>query len=789
MNKTYKLLVISVCMVFTAGTAWAEGVSESRAMRVATEFMSQHGRSSASMRLVHKAPMLKAPGVSQQAAYYAFNAPRGGYVIVAGDDRVPSVLGYSDNGTFDPQNVPEAMQHLLEGYAAQIDALSHGAKAAPHLVNGNAIAPLVTAQWDQSEPYNLLFPYIRRMRAYVGCVATAMAQVMYYWKWPVSTTTYIPAYTSDDYKIYMPELPIARFDWDNMQDTYAINDTTSAGALAAAQLSLYCAQSVKMNFTPTGSGALSHHIPIALFTYFGYSRNARYVEHNVYSSLAWEDMLYQELAASRPVLYSGSKAGGGHEFVCDGYDGNGMFHINWGWNGMSNGYFLLNVLDPDTQGAGSASGSYGYIEQQGMVIGIEPGSGTSSDLQVTTNHVEVKSFTETRTSSTYNFSVSQVTHFMNGMSQPISFDYGWGVYDSSNRLLQKLNTSFANTVGPQFFIAADQTLLFGSGRSSGVYRIVPIYSERNRDNWRPCVGSGINHIKFVIQGNKCIVSAQGMEGIGSFLVNDITVTGNMHPNRPVHITLNVTNTGNSRNDLIYMFANGRFVSEAFVDLEKGTTGDVEFQYTSRTSGNVNLTFSLNKDGSDPFTSETIVINPMPAASLSGSVKVLNVANPQRCHILGDKFSVIVTATNNHTTTYNEDITVTLYKCLQGDGYGVPIKTVSRTTSIGPQGTVNLQYDLDNVIDGWKYYATVYYYSEGREKQMAESDTYTIYFDNVPTVGDVNGDGEVNIADVNAIIDFILGRQVSTDVLLAADVDGNGEINIGDVNAVISIILN
>ena len=562
-----------MCVGLMGSITWAESLNESQALNIASNFMSHHAIPTSNLTMAHKAQIKKAPGKSEKAAYYALNSSRGGYVLVAGDDRVPAVLGYSDKGNFDLGKIPDAMRELLDGYAAQIDALDHGAKAAPHFANGNAIAPLVTAQWDQSEPYNLLFPTLNNGRvAYVGCVATAMAQVLYYWKWPARPTMPLPAYTSKDLSIYMPQLPVVNFEWDKMHDTYRIDDTSDA-ALAAARLSLYCAQSVDMNFTSTGSSAYSHDIPLALSTYFNYKRNAKYVQRDVYSSQAWEETLYNELSSGRPVLYSGSKGTSGHEFVCDGYDGNGMFHINWGWNGMSNGYFLLSVLDPDTQGIGSATGSYGYIESQGMVIGIEPGTGTANGLEVTTDRVEVTSYTATRTSSTYNFSISQATRFVNRMPQPISFDYGWGVYDTGGRLIQTIHTNYATAVGTNYFIYAEQPLLFGSGRSSGVYRIVPVYSERNINNWRPCVGADINYIKMNIQSNRCVVICEGNGAIPSYDVNNITVTGNMHPRRPVYIKLNVTNTSNSRNNLIYMFANGRFVSEAFVDLEKGKSGD------------------------------------------------------------------------------------------------------------------------------------------------------------------------------------------------------------------------
>ena len=781
--------MIAVCAALAGGNAWARPVTEAAARSIAASFMASRAIPATSLRMAHKAPRLNAPATNADAAYYTFNAPHGGFVIVAGDDRVPAVLGYSDKNTFDPQDMPEAMQRLLEGYAAQIDALDHGAKPAPHYVNGNAIAPLLTAQWDQDAPYNLLFPTLSNGRAaYVGCVATAMAQVLYYWKWPARTTMPIPAFTSEGESIYMPQLPVISFDWDKMQDTYQIDDTSDA-ALAASQLSLYCAQSVDMNFTPTGSGAFSFVIPVALSTYFNYKKDAKYIQRDVYSTLDWEEILYQELSAGRPVLYSGSKNMSGHEFVCDGYDGNGMFHINWGWNGVSNGYFLLNVLDPDTQGIGSAAGSYGYIEQQGMVIGIEPGTGTPGGLEVTTDRVEVNSYTATRATSTYNFSISQITRFVNRMPQPISFDYGWGVYDTSGRLLQKLNTSYVTAMGINYFISADQTLLFGNGRSSGVFRIKPIYTERNTNNWRPCVGADINYIKMSIQGNRCVVICEGSGGTSSYQVNDITVTGNMHPRRPVYIKLNVTNTGDSRNDLIYMFANGRFVSEAFVDMEKGMSGDVHFQYTKSSAGSVDLTFSLNRDGSDPIASETINIVAMPAAQLSGTVEVKNVVDTWRDWILGDKFSLKATITNDGTETYNEDITVYLYKSLVGY-YGTPVQSVTRTVSISPGKTINVDFDLDNVVDGWTYAVEAYYYSQGRDKLLDLTGDYTIYFTETPTLlrGDVNLDGEVNIADVNAVISVIMGTFTDPSIFWESDVDGNGEINIADVNAIINIIL-
>ena len=782
-----KRSIITVMCLLAITTAWAEQVSESTARNIAARFMASHAVPSTNLRLAQKAPRLNAAASSGDAAYYVFNASRGGYVIVAGDDRAPAILGYSEHGTFDAQDVPEAMQALIDNYAEQIDALGHGAKAALHL-NAAPIAPMVTAQWSQNAPYNALLPFINGKHAHVGCVATAMAQVMHFWKSPARPTRPISAYTSQSLSIYMPQLPIVDFDWDSMRDTYETTDTLSTEAIAAAQLSLYCAQSVTMNFKASSSSAYSSDIPFALSYYFGYNPSAKYVRRMNYTSLSWEEMLYNELAAGRPVLYSGSKASSGHAFVCDGYDGNGMYHINWGWNGNSNGYFLLNVLNPNEQGTGGAEGAYGYVYSQAMITGVEPGTHLD-ELEVTAKYIELQSITGTRSSSRDNFTVTQMTHFLNHNTDPIAFDYGWGLYQG-DEMLTLLSSGTKDNLDSYYYTKITRTLSFGSGITSGTYHIVPIYSEIGAGEWKPCIGSDINYIEVTINGNSCTAVCHGTYCAPSYQVNDISVTGHMHPNRPVNITLNVTNTGNTRNDLIYMFVGNQFYAAAFVDLEKGASTDVEFMYISETATTANLSFCLDEEGQNPIATRTIVINSMPAATLSGTATALNVTDPSNRIITSDKFSLNLSVTNNGTSTYDEDIIVKLYKHIYGN-YGTLVQTQTQSISLNRRQTTQLQFDLDNLLDNWQYFVKVYYYSSGEEVSLCGTGTYTIVFPGSSSYpdGDVNGDGEVNIADVNAIIDIILGGTASADVGQRADVNKDNEINIADVNAIIDIILN
>ncbi len=779
-------------------TAWAMPINENQARSIAASFMASHAMHSPSLKMAHKAPMAKAAG-ADKAAYYVFTGNQGGYVIVAGDDRAPAVLGYSDDGTFDSQNMPEAMQYMLEGYAAQIEALATYAKPARLLTSAPAIRPLVKAAWTQGNPYNILLPFITSTKhAYAGCVATAMAQVLYYWQWPASTTQPLPAYTST-YKttttsliIDMPELPVTTFDWDLMHSTYQTTDTASEAALAAAKLTLYCAQAVEMTFKPASSSASSGRIPYKLSTYFDYDPSAHFINRVNYSTQGWADALYGELAAGRPVIYSGSKASSGHAFICDGYDGNGMFHINWGWNGQSNGYFLLNVLNPDEQGTGSADGPYGYIYSQSALLGLQPYHEGTSVFELTAAQMKLNSYTDTRSGTNMDFSADVSGQFYNHTSNIISVRFGWGLFDG-DEMVERIYSTYGTDCKPgSYYNLENKMLYFGEGMTSGTYRIMPIYSEYGESNWRPCVGADRNYIEVTIDGNRCHFTGYGTAGEHDYAINDIVMTGNMHNGRPVDISLNMTNNGTSSNELLYMFADGVFFGTAFVGLEPGETGNISYRYMSNSSGNHTLTWSWNEDGSDPIASRTITLNPMPAALLSATIEVLDVtdnASDNRT-ITSDKFSVLLTIINNGQTTYDEDISAKLFKNTQSTS-GTSVQGINKHLTLAPGETATMQFDMTNVIDGWRYFIKTYFYTEGTETQLKGTSTYTIVFPEEPTpellIGDVNSDLEVNIADVTFLVDYLLDntKPINRE---AADVKGDGEINIADVTTLIDFLL-
>ena len=760
---------------------WAGVVSESQAQQIAYSFMSGRSRPVADMRLVHKAPSFNA---SAPSPYYVFNAvgTAGGYVIVAGDDRAPAILGYSNDGTFNVDDIPDAMRDWLDGYAAQMAMLDEGGTVATHVSMSAPIAPLLTTAWSQKYPFNSMLPVLSSgNNASVGCVATAMAQVMRYWRWPQRPSMTIPAYVSETLHFNMPALEPIDFNWNAMQTTYLTTEANTPETRSVAELSLYCAQALQMDFQNNGSSSSTSDVPLAMNMYFNYSPKAKYLQRRFFTTEQWEALLLENLSAHRPVIYRGQKLSGGHSFVCDGYDGNGMFHFNWGWNGTSNGYYLLNVLNPDLQGTGSASGSYGYIIGQGMVTGLEPGSAGNSDFEVATKYIEIQSSKNTRTAVNQNFTVTQITHFLNIMNVSIDFDYGWALC-KDDEIIKVLEVGYRSSLSSGYYIYPSSTLSFGSGLSSGTYRIVPIYSRPSLGDWKPCIGADINYIGVVINGNSCTMVAHGASGQPNYAVNDVYVNGTMHNGRPVDVTLELTNLGGTRNDVVYMFANNTFAAAGFADIESDAQGIVPFRYVPDNVGTVNLKFAYDEEGTNVFATKQIFINQMPSAYLTGSARALNVTDQTNRIITANEFGVEVTVTNSSSSVYNEDISIKLYKRVYGTT-GTLVQVLDKDIYLSPHKSTTLTFHLDNVIDGWNYFAKVYYYSSGEQVSLANVSTHTIIFPAASIPGDVNGDSEVSIADINAVIDVILkgGNDLS------GDVNGDGEVNIADINAIIDII--
>ena len=368
-------------LCLSATMVWAERIDVSTARKVAENVANAGSglRSAGDLSLVYAAApgksgsALRSGTVDGAADYFVFNVSGNkGFVIVSGEDRALPVFGYSDEGAFDPDNLPDNLRYMLAYYQNQITWLERSGIEVTadiqaewsHYLNGTNFRStaqevvLETAEWDQGKPYNGMTPLISGEHALTGCVATAQAIIMRYHQYPVRAIGGVSSYdgvstTYDDY------------DWANMPLTYPRDGYGDARDNAVAKLMWHCGANVEMSYGLSASGA-SMKLPAKSYVeVFGYSPAIRYLKKETYRWEEWKEMIREELDAGYPLSYGGQSSGGGHAFVCDGYDAQGFFHINWGWGGYSNGFFALSVLD-------SNYGNDGYSDSQEMILNIRP---------------------------------------------------------------------------------------------------------------------------------------------------------------------------------------------------------------------------------------------------------------------------------------------------------------------------------------------------------------------------------------------------------------------------------
>ena len=324
-------------------------------------------------------------------AYYVFpNGEGKGFTVVSGDDRLPEVVGYSDKGTYDEEKLPSNYVGFMKAYEEMVGQLDNGdSRASASIAEAKAlrssgyqqptVAPLLgSIQWNQMTPYNNMCPkYNGSDRSVTGCVATAMAQVMMYYQYPKILQANIPAYVSRTNHLSIPQINQGEtYDWANMLPKYASYEPlnyTDAQATAVAKLMYHCGAACEMDYGPSSGANVT---PAILSTYFGYDSDLMQdLTRDAFTLAEWSQIMDKELSAKRPILYSGRSSDGGHEFVCDGTDGNGLYHINWGWGGYQDGYFDVTILNPDKGGAGSGSAPDGYNQYCSMIVGIAPDNG------------------------------------------------------------------------------------------------------------------------------------------------------------------------------------------------------------------------------------------------------------------------------------------------------------------------------------------------------------------------------------------------------------------------------
>ncbi len=322
--------------------------------------------------------------VKQSSAYSGYTGRDGGFVVVSRDESCPKVLGYSSSAV-DMQNLPDGLQWWLEAVEA-LSEMRTDADAAPSTAGLQEEVPnFMTSTWGQSIPYNMVCPVDNiGKRSLTGCIATALGQALYYYKYPskpVGTNAFY-VYNAGPYRDDFAD----EYNWAEMRDSYTPN-VANENALRVAELLRDCGYASAMNYSSGGSEAYCHKQALALTYNFSYpTANIRYASRKYYSNEEWMHIIYRELKARRPVLYTGLEAQEydadgnkyfreGHSFIFSGMDADGRLYVNWGWYGMADGFFDFSDLAP--AGIQNHAGTYHFNYDQEMIYGVTPESSPS----------------------------------------------------------------------------------------------------------------------------------------------------------------------------------------------------------------------------------------------------------------------------------------------------------------------------------------------------------------------------------------------------------------------------
>ncbi|MDL2310139.1 thiol protease/hemagglutinin PrtT [Parabacteroides sp. OttesenSCG-928-B22] len=385
---------VALALLAVVGFVYAAPVNESTAKKIASRFVTSFSslRSAPVLSLVYTGEANEGLRSGQTPLYYVYNIDaNGGFVIVSGDDVTHPIFGYATSGRFKTEDMPANLAYWLDFYKQEmLYYIEQGVTPSPEIKDEwqslsydtkattiEAGLELSTAKWNQSTPFNNLCPLDDKEKVSVtGCVATAMAIVMHYHRWPEKGTGSIRYYTRTTNRLASANYG-AKYNWDNMLPEYVLQENvptwTDQQATAVATLMFHCGTSVEMDYKSTASGAYAHDIVPAMNKYFDYDNGSVLRCRDLYTLEEWEEMIKKEIDEERPVLYGGiTSSDEGHQFVVDGYaKTDHYYHLNWGWGGYCDGYYRLSSLNPAAGGIGGAISGKGYDYDQNAIIGLQ----------------------------------------------------------------------------------------------------------------------------------------------------------------------------------------------------------------------------------------------------------------------------------------------------------------------------------------------------------------------------------------------------------------------------------
>ena len=593
-----KAVLLFMVMWLCGMTLMAAPVSRQQAQQIAAQFLNgkntSHRVSSASE--MQAEVVFGAVNGTGMPYLYAVNIGNQGYVLVSGDDRFMEVLGYSDSGSFDERQLPDNMKVWLQGFIEEMKGLDAQGYAPVKTSRRAAetwpaIKPMTTTKWFQQAPYNDLLPADEVIGHYpAGCMTIATAQLVNYWGQktgkPIKTLKPIPAYTTATLQLPMEELPVTEFDWKKMQNAYS-ETSAEVNKTEVAKLIKYCAYANQADFTPIMTGGRNLYIPQTLIEYFGFDNTAILQLHEMYSHDAWTAMIYNELKNQRPVIYGASMTEitiAGHAFVIDGYDGDEMFHINFGWGGKSDGYYRLSVMDyhnKDNKDAPVSPSS--FTSSQSAVFGAQIGASTPAEMLYSTL---IWSISVTNNSITANCT--------NMMGVTNTFEFGLAYLDE-NGTLETIVTKEEEVPADMTFKDISCTLQ-PTAKPQGTYQVVAISRVKGNTQWT------IEKRQYVLAtfdgtNVKLALSAPQLEAV------DLQAIGSKKAQLDQEISFVLKNKGSEFLNNVYLFAStteekGKAQSYCAVTVEENGSQQVVLNFKPDVAGKWNVWIALDEAGAN-----------------------------------------------------------------------------------------------------------------------------------------------------------------------------------------------
>ena len=788
-----KKIILLLAVVFTALQLSAADVTASQAQAAANAFLQKQvttGRlksaAASNLRLVKAERSVARPTAVD---YYIFNSAQS-YVVVSGDDMAPQILMYGEEGALDMNNIPPGMQWLLNKYKYQIDGLKAGTMMPLKLPKfaTTPVAPMVTANWDQSEPYNNQCPSSGARHALTGCPATSLAMCYYKWKWP--NTYPAVAALSNTGGISAAALPEREADWDNIIDEYtgpSNYDYSDEQASAVAWLMRYAGQAIPdYQYGTSASGANDPEIYQGCLN-MGYT-DAQYLlltelvgsgwtytnGPQQYTDAEWNEFMMNELQNGRPIEYLAYDVSGysvsGHAFNVFGCNASGQYYVNWGWSGDSNGYCTLHNFTTATGATGQA-GYYVFNYGEAMIVGIEPPAGALSTPRIKANPSTIEMSTVLGAPVTATFKVTGY-NLTDNVTLSLSGDDAFSI-DAASLSVDQVAEGMTVTVtyNPAAIGTHEAFVTLASTDAQDV--TVKLNGIADLETYDPVLleASNIKASSFTaswtdetpdenVESYTLYVSAEPFKPAVALLDSiDWTYNNNV----PNGWTANALNYWGS-NNAAYLSDYG-YVQSCNYDLsgyEKMTVMIYSEAYGSDNTITVATSAqskTINLSGST-FNWYTIVVD----CAATDYIKITSQGLPDMRYV----------------KVYAGDLTAAMQ--LKASETGDETYRVIT-------GITDKTYNVTGLTEnGHFYFYVVANYANGAVGNSNTLEVTLFQPEHDYTIGDVDHNGRFDIVDITALINYLLGGDDTGICLICADADHNDSVNIVDITALINQLL-